>query len=118
MVGIQLGQLPNTTIDIEATQGVFLRNPGEILFPVNTTTWAMRVGWSSRRDKVRMNATGLSWGPDGRYGGLVRADAGYAPRDGLWLTLGGIVYRPGRETGPLVGLDTHDQLYVSARWSF
>ncbi|MCO4746903.1 MAG: hypothetical protein KC912_19050 [Proteobacteria bacterium] len=118
MVGVGMNYIPNTTVDFEVSQGVFLKNPGELITPADTTNWGLRVGWTGMRERLRLGATGLAFGTDGRYGSLARLDASYALRDGLWATVGGITYQPGRENGPLIGLDTHDQLFGQLRWSF
>lgn len=118
MIGVNVGYIPNTTVDVEVSQGVFLRNPGDLIAPADTTTWAMRVGWTGMRERLRLSGTTLAFGTDGRYGSLARADASYQLRDGLWATLGGIAYKPGRENGPLIGLDGHEQLFGQMRWSF
>ncbi|TNE85608.1 MAG: hypothetical protein EP330_25150 [Deltaproteobacteria bacterium] len=119
MIGVGSSHIPNTQIDIEAMKGVWLKETfSETFLPQDAITWAARGSWTGMREKLRLSATSLVFGADGRYGGLVRGDASYALRDGLWATVGGIHYAPGRENGPLLGFDTHDQLFVQSRFSF
>ena len=98
---------------------MWLKEPfSQTFLPQDSITWAARVSWTGMRDRLRLACTGLSFGADARYGALVRGDASYAVRDGLWVTLGGITYQPGEKNGPLLGFDEHDQIFVQSRFSF
>ncbi|MBT3223850.1 MAG: hypothetical protein HN348_32680 [Proteobacteria bacterium] len=118
MIGTQFSGIPKTTIDLEIGKGWFPSPPEEMLFPLDLATGALRVSHRNLRERLQLGAVGMMFGVDGRYGGLIRLDASYELADGLRLGLCGISYFPGKERGPLLGLEEHDRLDFKFRWEF
>ena len=118
MGGVQYTGVSNLSIDLELAGSAFTDKPAALLYPVGTLKTGFRMGYTAMRERLVLSATGLGFGEVFQYGGLVRVDASYEIVDGVHGTLGGIVYRPGSERGFLLGLDTHDQLFVQGSWHF
>jgi hypothetical protein len=117
MGGVQLAAIPRTTLDFEVAGGVYPSPPEDLLFPVNAVTYGFRGTHTALKERLRLNVSALGSGAKLEYGGLVRADASYEIRDGMRAMIGGIVYRPGKERGFLLGLDQHDQLFAQLRFN-
>ncbi len=118
MGGVQYSGVQNTTMTLEVAGGVFAEPVEDQLYPADMVNYGLRLSHQALRERLRLGLTGMGMGVDFKYGGLVRADATYELADGVRAGLGGIVYRPGSERGPLLAFDSHDQFFVQGRWDF
>ncbi|TNE92418.1 MAG: hypothetical protein EP330_01830 [Deltaproteobacteria bacterium] len=118
MIGLQYNGLPRTTIDLEATKGLFFERPRGLTFDVDTEIFALRVTHDELRERLEMTVLAMLLGADLLYGGAVRAEVNYEVADGLRAGLGVVLTYPGDERGPLYGLDEHHRAFARARYEF
>jgi hypothetical protein len=118
MVGGQYTGISDLVVDIEVSQGWLTSPRDDLVFPVDSMTYGGRASYTTSRERLVFTAVGMVFGYAAQYGGLARADATYEIADGWHASLGAITYRPGSETGPLVGLDTHDRVFMQVRYDF
>jgi len=118
MIGAQYGGIPHLSVDVELAGGWEPEPLAEVLFPVAPMTGAFRLAYTAAKERLVLSGAGVGFGSDLRYGGFTRVDASYEIADGVHGMVGGIVFRPGSELGPLLGLDKHDQVFVQGRWDF
>ncbi|MEE2786875.1 MAG: DUF1302 family protein [Myxococcota bacterium] len=120
MLGLTWSGWTDSTLGVEGAQSVLLNTPGSLLFPVDITTLALRIGRTFLRETLRIDAAGTTLGWRAQYGWLARAEASYELTDGLKIALMYVHFGTGDtdEFGPFVAFDDHDQVLLKLRWDF
>jgi hypothetical protein len=121
----------DTTVMFEISRGVFVDRPDGLLYPLDATVWAVRYGKLAMKQKLNFDVVGTAMGLAAQYGWLIRAEVGYAVRDGLKASVAAVHYgsghdslgepfkaEDGSEISPFSGLKTHDLLLGALRWDY
>lgn len=107
-------------VALEFTKSTFLEEPEQLLFPSDLPTFALRARYQLLKERLVLAFGASMFGltDADQIGVTVRAGADYEFFDGFEAGLGYIHFSPSKDLGFLSGLDTHDQLFLHARWDF
>lgn len=118
LIGLSWSGWKGTTVDLDVVEGFLLDDPGDVIFPVDASAWALRVAKPLLRQRMEVEGVVLGWGWTAEHGMLARAGASYDILDSLEASVMLITYQPGDERGPLLGFEQHDRAQVGLRWDF
>lgn len=118
LLGASWSGWKGTTLDLDLIQGFMPERPQDLIYPVDTSAWALRANKPLLKQRMAVEAVIMGWGWEAQSGWAGRAAVSYQIMDGLVASLLAITYHPGTERGPILGLDTHDRAQASLRWDF